>query len=134
MNIKRNIFAVLACAVAFISPVSAQQPGSGAQPGTGADVVGNGLGHIIITGASFPTTVSNVTLADGSSDVIGTFVATNTSGSITFGFPYNRVPFCTVDSTTAANPVYNITSQQIVLTTIVSGTSYTYFCVARPGG
>jgi len=131
----RNRFLIsVASAVLLSTAAMTQQPGSGAQSPAPTDMSGNAQGHLVVSGGSAPVTVLNVTLADGSSDSAGSFVATNTSGSITFGTPYIRQPFCLVTGTQATAPTWSAQSSQLVLSTIVNGSAYSYLCVARPGG
>lgn len=119
--------------IAFLGHALAQQPGTGAQGPTPSTVTGSTNGHVQYTGGGIPT-MTGGTISDGSTDNMGTFTASAASGLLTFAFPYARAPMCGLDNTAATQATWNATSQGIVLTTIVSGNTYTWQCFARPGG
>jgi hypothetical protein len=125
-----------ACAIAalFGWAALAQQPGSGGAQPTPAGLTSIN-GHVLFSGGNPITSMTGGTIDDGSSDAEGGFLASASSGSITFTVAYNRPPWCDVTSYTGANPAtYTVSNAGITLSTITSATRYTWQCFARPGG
>lgn len=124
----------LACAVAGIASAAySQQPGSGAQAPTPSGAIGYANQHVILNCAA-PATITGATFDDGSNDCSGAFVASATSGVLTFAVPFVRPPFCDLTAYSGTQPTYTVSPTAITISTEVSGTRYTYQCVARPGG
>lgn len=131
----RNIAALLLGAVlAIAGGAIAQQPGQLGVPPTPIGLTSIN-GHVIFSGGNVTTTTTGMTVDDGSTDAEGGFVATASSGSITFTVPYARPPWCDVNAYTGANPAtYTVSNQGITLSTITSTSRYTWQCFAKAGG
>lgn len=131
---KTPLAFILGALLAIAGGAIAQQPG---QPGLPPTPVGltSINGHVLFSGGNITTTTTGMTVDDGSTDAEGGFVATASSGSITFAVPYNRPPWCDVNAYTGANPAsYTVSNQGITLSTITSTSRYTWQCFAKAGG
>lgn len=80
-----------------------------------------------------PPVLTGGTLDIGSTDSVGRFTASATSGTLVFRkTDLASSPFCTVvDQTASPVAVYAVTALQITLTTLVSAHVYSYNCTSR---
>lgn len=98
------------------------------------------IGHLIFGGsggAQIPVG-AGCTIAQGATDAAGQCVASATSGTITFGVPFVRAPFCLVvdasATSTVSMPVYTVSNTAITLGTIISTHLLIWSCSGQPGG
>lgn len=133
LKISICMAAVVAVAGAIAAVAQVNVGGSGAQGPTPGGAIGYANGHAILNCAG-PPTITNATFDDGSNDCSGAYVASSTSGALTFAVPYVRAPFCDVTAYSGTQPTYTVSPVGIAISTEASGSRYTYQCLARPGG
>ena len=134
---RRNKRIMIACAFVAMLILLDSIPGVRHAIAQGFNIANNAIfqGHLR-TGASTPPTVTNATLAVGSTDLAGRVTSTGASNPVlTFGTAYSTVPFCTaMNSGELENFYITVTATGITFVGLTNGAIAGYVCFPGLGG
>lgn len=93
------------------------------------------LGHAV-TSAPLPPTITNATLATGSTDLAGTVTSTGTATPVlTFGTAYTNAPLCIAASQAESEGIpLAVTPTTLTFNGLVNDAKAAYLCIGINGG